>query len=68
MTRFVVYVRAYNDAGETKWNQDSKDIEGIGDTEKKSDKDDSTPGFEAIVFIAAIGIAFIAAGYRRKKQ
>jgi len=73
-TKAVIYIRAFSDAGETKWNQASKDItsqvKGGGDgTDDKKDDDNDSPGFEAIFTIIALGaVVIISRVYYRRKQ
>jgi hypothetical protein len=63
-SRMVVYARAYSDDDGNNWNQDSKQFEGFGSSEKKKD-DSGTPGFEALFLVAALAITFII--YRKRK-
>jgi hypothetical protein len=64
-SRMVVYARAYSDEDAKNWNQDSKQFEGFGSTDKKKD-DSSTPGFEALFLVVALAITFII--YRRRRH
>jgi hypothetical protein len=81
LPNIIVYLRAFGDVEETKWNQDSKEIKiGTSDApdtkdtgdDEESDKDGSdsggsTPGFEAIFTLISLAMVMIILSiYRRK--
>jgi hypothetical protein len=63
VTKRVVYIRAFADAAETNWNQDSKTekMSGNGDGDGDDDGAGFLPGFEVIAVLAALGLAVIVA-------
>ncbi len=72
ITKIYIVVRAYSDASETNWNQDSKDItEEImdfwgGDQSGKEDK--KSPGLGIPLLIGSIAVIALIGIFRRKRE
>jgi hypothetical protein len=69
VSKLVVYIRAYNDADEKNWNQDSKaiSISSAGDSDDDDD-DKGSPGFESVIFLGAIAITLVFLTSRRRRR
>ncbi len=69
VTKSIIYVRAYKDAGETNWNQDSytfhMDSSGGGGGGDSDSSTSAIPGFEMIAVLAALGAALLIFGRKQ---
>jgi len=72
--RVLIYVRAFDDVGDTKWNQASKEVkiktdnDDKDDTKKDGDNGGFLPGFDSTVIILSfVFLLFITTSRRRKR-
>jgi hypothetical protein len=68
ISKIEVWVRAYKDAEEKEWNQESKTVSLSIDDGKKKKKDDETPGFESVIMISAFVVVLVIAITNRRKR
>jgi hypothetical protein len=65
-SKIKVYVRAYSDPEGNNWNQASKSV-SMSSSSEDDDDDDGAPGFESVIFIAAIAITLVFVAIRRRR-
>ena len=72
--KIEVFVRAFKDAGEKDWNQESKTVtvklsgfDGDGDSDDDGDGGGFLPGFESLIMVTAfIILLFIISKHKRR--